>query len=541
MTAIIGRYEHGEFSVASELVSCERNEQGEARSDDNHLPNELSQFRRGGVSLLFDEVAYIATEKRQRIAFDPDRFVEEYRSRGQDAFDDLDGQYAIALHDAASGRLHIARDTFGTRPLFIAHLPSGIAFSTTYSPLCKLPELHPAFDVAAVRAFIERGWAPAGLTFHRDIRPARAGFVEIFDRALHSLRRLPPQANEYTQPRDLLSSDELLSLLRRIVAESLQRSHGDIGVSLSGGIDSAAIAALLKEADPRRVIRSFTVGYGEEDPEIQGARATASHLGLEHHEIIVGARDLASLMQEAVRALGNPGGYDEFPCLFALWRDASRSVQTLFSGNLSDTLFGGMPYHRDLWLRMNNARDDLSRKDQSGSLDIKPANQEGPKDLLFDNLRQSLTDWDERIGAQTLLASRAELELVMPLSRRSLLDLSLRLPAQQKVTESHVKSFFRESISKLLPPEILQRPKGIQQLRYDGDMRDALLELSRRYLTKDRVERHAIVSLGDVQACICESKDSFTKARFQTLWNMLIFEIWTDAFANDDPAWSSDR
>lgn len=523
MIAIVGRYEHGEFSVTSEFGSRELSEKGKARYDGDHLPNELSQFRRGSVSLLFDEVAYIATKERQRIAFDPDRFVQEYRSRGQDAFDDLDGQFAIALHDAASGRLHIARDTFGTRPLFIAHLPSGIAFSTTYAPLCKLPELHPAFDVAAVRAFIERGWAPAGLTFHRDIRPARAGFVEIFGHELHCFRRLQPQAIEYTQPRDPLSSDELLSLLRRTVAESLQRSQGDIGVSLSGGIDSAAIAALLQKADPRRVIRSFTVGYGEEDPEIQGGRATASHLGLEHHEIIVGAQDLASLMQQVVRVLGNPGGYDEFPCLFALWRDASRSVQTLFSGNLSDTLFGGMPYHRDLWLRMNDVRDDVSRKDQSGK---------GPKDLLFENLRQSLTDWDERIGAQTLLASRADLQLVMPLSRRSLLDLSLRLPARQKVTECHVKSFFRESISSLLPPEILHRPKGIQQLRYDADMRDTLLELSRRYLTKDRVERHAIVSPDDVQACISESKDNFTEARFQTLWNMLIFEIWTDAFAN---------
>ncbi|ASP89695.1 hypothetical protein CDO26_37075 (plasmid) [Sinorhizobium meliloti] len=532
MTAIVGRYEHGEFSTTSESASRELSEKDEARYRDNRLPNELSQFRRGGVSLLFDEVAYIATKKRQRIAFDPDRFVEEYRSRGQDAFDDLDGQFAIALHDAASGRLHIARDNFGTRPLFIAHLPSGIAFSTTYAPLCKLPELHPAFDVAAVRAFIERGWAPAGLTFHRDIRPARAGFVEIFDRELHCLRRLPPQANEYIQPRDSLSSDELLSLLRQTVAESLQRSQGDIGVSLSGGIDSAAIAALLREADPRRVIRSFTVGYGEDDPEIQGGRATATHLGLEHHEIVVGAPDLASIMQEAVRALGNPGGYDEFPCLFALWRDASSFVETLFSGNLSDTLFGGMPYHRDVWLRMNSMRDNVSRKNQAGLVDVNPADQEPPKDLLFENLRQSLTDWDERIGAQTLLASRAGLELVMPLSKRSLLDLSLRLPAQQKVTECHVKSFFRESISNLLPPEILQRPKGIQQLRYDADMRDALLELSRRYLTKDRVERHAIVSPGDVQTCISESKVNFTKARFQTLWNMLIFEIWTDAFAN---------
>ncbi|PST20776.1 asparagine synthase [Mesorhizobium plurifarium] len=525
MTAIIGRYERGDFSMAGEL-------DGERHYDANSLPNDLSLFRRGGVSLLFDEVAYIAAKTRQRSAFDPVRFVEDYRSRGEDAFDDLDGQFAIALHDAANGKLYLARDAFGTRPLFIAQLPYGFAFSTTYGPLSKLPELHPAFNVAAVRSFIESGWVPAGFTFHRDIRTARAGFLEIFDRHSHWIRRLPPRPNEYTPPTDALSSEELLSLLRRTVAESLERSHGEIGVSLSGGIDSAAIAALLKKADPRRILRSFTVGYGEEDPEIQGGRATASHLGLEHHEIIIGAQDLASLMQETVQALGNPGGYDEFACLFALWRDASRSVQTLFSGNLSDTLFGGMPYHRDLWLRMH---DVDSRKDRSGSADVRQADQKAPRDLLFEDLRQSLTDWDERIGAQTLLASRANVELIMPLSRRSLLDLSLRLPARQKVTECHVKSFFRESIGNLFPPEIVERPKGIQQLRYDADMRDALLELSRMYLTKDRVERHAIVSPADVQACVSASKDHFTRAQFQTLWNMLIFEIWTDAFANAPP------
>jgi asparagine synthase (glutamine-hydrolysing) len=274
------------------------------------------------------------------------------------------------------------------------------------------------------------------------------------------------------------------------------------GVMLSSGVDSALLTATLQRLCGDATIHTFTVGFGDDDPEITGARETAFFLGTNHHEIIVRPEMLTDLLRKTIAAVDNPGGYDEFPCLFALHETACEHVDVIFSGNAADTLFAGMPYHAAL----------LS---SDGGLYRRLCD-----DLLFR---------DERLAAQELLAAHHGISFRMPYADKMLIDLALEVPDCQKLSNENNKIIFRDAAQMLLPDEITSRPKRIQHLRHDDAMWNWLEEQldwihSTSILDRFSIRSHALITNPRRRSAVEGGK------HFRTAWNIVSLATWASIF-----------
>ncbi|WP_375779159.1 asparagine synthetase B family protein [Bradyrhizobium sp. ma5] len=493
--------------------------------------------------------------------------AEGYRRKGIRCFDDLDGHYSIAVWDASLHCLVLARDPFGVMPLVFAQGEGWTAFATHYKALLALSQISSEPDLPAINTFFYNGWAPPGRTFFKDIRPVLPGSAVVVGAKEPKIVRTKPRPCDYEVPSEPVTPKDVLEAVERSVSSYAQDATARVGMSLSGGVDSALIAALLRKCFPRTRLCTFTVGHGESDPDIVGARQTASILGTSHHEFIVRPKDLIELLPTTVWCLEDPGGYDEFPQLYALARGAAGKVDTLFSGNMCDTLFAGMPAHRRLWLGRyvpgagrilrelrsaelsgtlpsswiaravfyaTNGRHPLPAPCSAGSDQSRLAVEEmafADEDApLFRMLCSALTSWDNRMAGQEVLAAEFGLKSCMPYASKHLIDLALRIPDDQKVGPRQVKAILRKAAELVLPRVVTHRKKYIQQFPYDAEMADVIDHLYSRLFAPSKQGRVSVVDLADVQRLLRRGKRSYKPVEVRWLWNAITAEVWVRQF-----------
>jgi len=263
----------------------------------------------------------------------------------------LRGMYAIALHDPAAGRLVLARDPFGIKPLYYAETPHGFAFASE------------------AQSLIRGGVVPAELVRHSRNELLQLQFTTGRDTVFAGISRvLPGETLVVTKGRiverrriealpaggtDRISEEEALAGFDRVFADSVtlhQRADVPYGMFLSGGIDSSAILAMMARLNTRPV-KAFTIGFSRTDAidERQAAHAVATELGAEHIEVEFRESDFWFLLPEIAQAMDDPAAdYAVLPTykLAATAREAGLKV--ILSGEGGDELFAGYGRYRSV-------------------------------------------------------------------------------------------------------------------------------------------------------------------------------------------------
>jgi len=309
--------------------------------------------------------------------------VAAFAAQGPGAFAALEGEWALALVDAA-GVLWLARDPLGTRPLFYARSGARAAFASEIPPLLGLPWVSREIATDHVAEYLSFRYVHAPRTLLRDVSAVPAGHVVRIDARGVTVRRWAQPA--WAAPgaplpadRDIVASVD--GALQRAVA---RRAAGGAGVLLSGGLDSSAILHHLRAVVARP--HSFTVAL-RDDPADESAFAArvARHMGAEHHLVLVSSHELVDGLAACTRAMGQP-----LPGAAAAlqWRlfDAARShTPFVLSGDGGDEVLAG------------RAADQIARRlRQNRRLSALP----GP-------LRRVAQGVAGRLGAADLAASQA--------------------------------------------------------------------------------------------------------------------------------------
>ncbi len=253
----------------------------------------------------------------------------------------LRGMFALALHDARSGETVLARDRFGIKPLYVADGPP-LAFASEPSALPASGRL----DRDALRDYLALGVVPAPRTLDAAVRKVPAGTALVVGpRGRTTLRFAPPPAPATATDAPAPAEDAVRDALAAAVARHLM---GDVpvGVYLSGGVDSAAVAALVRAAGAP--LRTFALGFPGEGryDESAAARRSAELLGAEHTEVAFAPDDLAELLAACARAFGEPFGDSSALAVLALSRAAARDVTVVLTGTGADELFLGYRRYR---------------------------------------------------------------------------------------------------------------------------------------------------------------------------------------------------
>ncbi len=300
---------------------------------------------------------------------DTEVLVHLYEEEGEAAVSRLRGMFAYALWDRERETLWLVRDRLGIKPLYYAIRPGGHAESGRIMFASELPSLlagigEPAIRPQAIVDYLAFLYVPGPETIFQGVYQLRPG-------ELLKIRGGRVEYQRYYRPAQVVprfrwsseaeATDYFLGLLRDTVRTHLV-SDVPLGLCLSGGLDSGAILAFMREAT-NGPIRTFTIGY--ESPadrsynELDAARELAAHFGTQHTEAIL-RPDAVALLPQLVAAMGEPFADSSAIPSYLVSKVAKRSVTVALSGIGGDELFGGYPRYLGLRLASQYVRLPLS-------------------------------------------------------------------------------------------------------------------------------------------------------------------------------------
>lgn len=258
-----------------------------------------------------------------------------YEEHGERFVEHLRGMFAIALWDETKGRLLLARDRFGIKPLYLAELPDGLAFASELAPLLALGASSEP-DLEAIADYLVLGYVPGTQTGILGARKLAPGALLV-----HEDGRTREEQWWRPEPREHPLEETLAEAVRLHL-----RSDVPLAVLLSGGLDSSLIASLAAhELD--LPLRTFTVGFADAAyDEREPAREIARAIGSQHEELMVEtdvAEDLPAIAAQLEQPLADPAAIP----LWYLCRAVSSEVKVALAGDGGDEVFGG--YSRYAW------------------------------------------------------------------------------------------------------------------------------------------------------------------------------------------------
>lgn len=504
----------------------------------------------------------------------PDATAEALWRDGVGALCGVDGQWALAHLQPGGAPLVLAHDPFGAYQMYYAQGAHALWFSTSVAALLAVPELgrERKLDLQAVHSFLVFSYVPAPRTLLRSVRCVPPHAALIF----RDLPGGPAQAAPTfpLPPRADLPSDDAASpavLRDRFLAAIERRVQGEPGrlaVALSGGLDSAAVAAGLAHLGHRVTAfhLRFTQGKGEEQAY---ADMVARHLEVPLLPVTVtpeGA-DLETTFRRVVRHMDQPYGDPVTAPLWLLNRAVSaEGVEVCFNGEGGDQLFAGWPnkamfaaevygsgrgeagYDRvDAYLRTFHhfyGEDDLYEPDLRAAAEqtdlrgeIAPHLEEERLPDLFARLRW--TNYHAKGGQNIMpraaaLARAHGLRMQAPLFDLDLARFALCLPGPTLLKGTSEKDLFKRAVEDMLPAEVVRRGKrgmGAPATHWVmGPLRDfmraALLDgLGRRGL----VRRRRLEELLKGQLAPGEIR---TRRVGEQLWQLAVLELWLQMYVD---------
>jgi len=271
-----------------------------------------------------------------------------YLELGADFVEHLVGCFAIAVWDEPKGRLLLARDRTGEKPLYFRRDGDTLRFASEISALVAAGPL-PTVDRRAIAHYLEFGSFPAPMSPLAGVEKVRPAEIVCFEGVDTTRRRFWRWRTPVTAPRRV-EQDELDAALRQAV---LRQSEVDarLGIFLSGGVDSSLIAALLRAVRPGESWPAYTLRFREPSFDEGGwAERVASRLGLEAIPVWMESADVPRTLPRLVRSVGEPLGDPAWVPEALLAARAVEDVRVALAGEGGDELFGGYPTYLGLGL-----------------------------------------------------------------------------------------------------------------------------------------------------------------------------------------------
>jgi asparagine synthase (glutamine-hydrolysing) len=517
---------------------------------------------------------------------DTEVLLHLYEEHGDRFAERLRGMFAIAIWDASHRRLVLARDRFGIKPLYYRQADNELAFA---SELRALPRGE--IDLDALEAFLAFNSIPAPLTIFREIRKLPAGHLLIWEDDRLELRRFarPAPLEELREDEEAELVEELRSRLRDSVRAHLV-SDVPVGVLLSGGVDSAFLAALAAEesAEP---LRTFSIGFEERSfDELAGARLVAERYGTQHQELVL-RPDAALLLPALADAFDEPFADSSALPTYLVSQLAANDVKVALSGEGGDELFGGYyTYAADLLAERVGGLARLARplverlptSSSKASFDYKAKRfvraahlpslerHHGWKEIFSPELRAELTGrssafdpvdilrdrYRETEGADELArlqdvdlgvylvddllvktdrASMAHsLEARVPYLDTVVTNLALALPTRHKIRGLSKKVLLRKAAAPLLPREIVHGKKRGFSIPAAAWLRGELEPFARETLSRETLHRQGYFH-ADVVTRLLDDHVAGREDRSRQLWGLLAFTLWHERHVERAP------
>jgi asparagine synthase (glutamine-hydrolysing) len=305
---------------------------------------------------------------RYRTHSDTESIVHLYEEYGTKCVEHLRGMFAFAIWDRPRRSLFVARDRLGIKPLYYRYAGGTLVFGSEIKAILAYPGVHPEFDSSTLAEYLAFGYLSGEHTMYAGIRKLMPGHTLSVDESgqLQIRQYWDLTINEDDGSRPAASYvSQYREQLEQCVASHLM-SDVPLGVFLSGGLDSSAIAALTTKIR-KEPIETFSVGYGEEAfSELPYARSVAEHLRSKHHEVHLSRDEFFQALPRMIWHEDEPVVWPSSVSLYFVARLARERVTVVLTGEGSDETLGG--YTRYAWTLLNTRMDRVYRSMTPGSM-----------------------------------------------------------------------------------------------------------------------------------------------------------------------------
>jgi len=269
-----------------------------------------------------------------------------YQEYGDDFVDHINGMFAITLWDTQKKRLVIARDRYGEKPVYYGIFDDKLLYASEPKALLAHPAVTAKLDLDSLRQYLSFDYVPAPNSIYKGIVKLPAAHILTVENGEVKTRRywnLTFSKNGHT-PSIETAAKELRGLLSDAVRMRLV-ADVPLGVLLSGGVDSSAVAAFAAE-HATETVKTFSIGFTEDSfDETKYARQVAAHLATDHYEEILSVSKAAELISEIGTWLDEPLSDGSLIPTYLLARFVRKHVTVALGGDGGDELFAGYPMY----------------------------------------------------------------------------------------------------------------------------------------------------------------------------------------------------
>jgi asparagine synthase (glutamine-hydrolysing) len=451
-----------------------------------------------GLTLVFNGCIYNYAELRRELEASGYRFfstsdteviLKAYHRWGTACVERFLGMFAFVIVERDSGRAVMARDRLGIKPLYLARAPGRLRFASTLPALLAGGDVDTSIDRVALHHYMSfHSVVPAPHTILAGVRKLPPATVRVIepDGAETSQVYWRPS---FTRPREPLSAgawQEALLEKLRVAVERRMVADVPIGVLLSGGFDSSLIVALLARGG-QRGLKTFSIGFeavgGLSGDEFAYSDVVAKAFATDHHQIRIDNRRLLPALTDAVAAMSEPMISHDAVAFYLLSEEVAKQVKVVQSGQGADEVFAGYDWYPplagvprrdavDAYARAFFDRpravleqivapaylapEDVSRQLVAAHFDVAGAETTLDAALRIDSTIMLVDDPVKRVDNMTMAWG---LEGRVPFLDHELVELAAACPPELKLAGGG-KGVLKEAARPLLPPEVIDRPKG---------------------------------------------------------------------------------
>ncbi|CAI2719352.1 N-acetylglutaminylglutamine amidotransferase [Nitrospina watsonii] len=529
-------------------------------SEASHQPMTDSAL---GLVVVYNGILYNYKELRKELqdkgySFfshgDTEVLLKAYHAWGKDCVQRFQGMFAFALWERDTGKMILARDRLGIKPLYFSSSGGRFRFASSLPALVAGGQVDTSIDPVALHFY---------MSFHAVVPPPYTIFQGVRKLPPGHMMEITPDGGQTMKPYWSLSyartkEDETCDAVewKERVMESLKtavrrRLVADVpvGVLLSGGLDSSLIVALLADLG-QSGLNTFSVGFeaagGELGDEFEYSDLIAREFSTEHHKIFVQSKEVLPNLMHCVQAMSEPMVSHDNIGFFLLSREVAKSLKVVQSGQGADEVFGGYFWYPPLmdsqdpiadysklffdrthdeyatavhhkFVTENHSQEFLKKRfaetDAVGGTD---------KALWMDTTVMLVDDPVKRVDNMTMAWG---LEARVPFLDHELVELAARIPPALKVKDGG-KGILKDVGREVLPHQVIDRPKGyfpVPALKY---IQGEYLGFVRDVFEQPSAKQRSLFKKPYLDRMFENPEQHITPLQGSKLWQMALLEMW---------------
>ncbi|MCH2045479.1 MAG: asparagine synthase-related protein [Saprospiraceae bacterium] len=513
---------------------------------------------------LIVAIAGAITSKEEYRPLSPEDIAELYRKHGLDEMLHLiQGAYVLAILNEQ--QLHLVRDATGQRTIYYHQGATQFSFCIEPKGIHALPSFSPELNIKAIFQYFSYSFIPMHETMLKGIKELPAGYY-----LTHHLRSKQTTTKRFFQletfdKHHLEDLDYWVDRVRRNVQQEVDdklKGQEDVGVFLSGGLDSSIVAAQVAQRHHKKV-HTFSIHFGKQYlNELAYAKMLAERYNTVHHEVEIRPKDFIPHIRKTIWHLDDPIGDPITIPNFELAKYASNYVPVIFNGEGSDPCFGGpknIPMLLGHWYggvqRTKNFREKAYLA--SYKRGYKHLQQLLSPELLaqFDeeehlesilvpffaepklNFLDKLMSINIRLKGAHLILPKVErmlgaaaLPAIAPFFTEEIVRTSMEMPSNFKLHKGIEKYILKKAFSSEIPPDIINRPKSGMRVpvRYwfQGEMR----RYKHKILNPKTIKKTGIFNPATIKDLLKYRPERGLERHGLLTWMVMTFEIWRQLF-----------